>query len=103
MQIVTLVNRDIGRAVRAAADRTTSPYFAAALLTRHLAPLHSRLQLLAVRRPLLWSDLAEHLGVPADFTAVTAEVDRRATALLTRRLDADTRAPAGHHNRICSP
>lgn len=102
MQIVTLVNRDTGRAVRAAADRTSSPYFAAALLTRHLAPLHSRLQLLAERRPLLWSDLAEHLGVPADITAVTAEVDRRAAALLTRRLEADARA-AGHHNRICSP
>ena len=38
MKIVTLITRDTGRAVRATANRTTSPYFAAALLQYNCKP-----------------------------------------------------------------
>ncbi|WP_162801915.1 hypothetical protein [Ornithinimicrobium murale] len=98
MQIVALVNRDTGRAVRAAADRTTSPHFAAALLARRLATLHYRLQLLAENRPQPWAELVEHLAVPAEVPAVAAEVNRRAAVLLSRRLYADQTRAGRHHN-----
>ena len=120
MKVLTLITRDIGRAVRATADGTSSPYFAAALLQRNLQILHHRLGRLAQQRPDVLADVADHWDVSPTAPAVIGEVDRRAAALLRRRMDADheraTRAKRaarrasvglppgpGHHSPSCSP
>lgn len=120
MKIVTLITRDLGRAVRDTADSTTSPYLAAALLQRDLQPLHHRLNRLAQQRPDLLAEVADHWNVAPTAPAVNTEVDHRAAALLTRRMDADhTRSMGakadgrratgglppgpGHHRLNCSP
>ncbi|MGB7447577.1 MAG: hypothetical protein WA892_00455 [Ornithinimicrobium sp.] len=64
--------------MRATADRTTSPYFAAALLQRNLQTLHHRLQRLAQQRPDLVADVADHWDVSPTAPAVVSQVDRRA-------------------------
>ena len=63
--IVALVKRDIGRAVRDAADHTDSPVLRARRLDRDLGPTAAeRLALLAQRRPDLLAQLADHFDVP---------------------------------------
>lgn len=105
MHIVTLVNRDLGRAVRRAANAARSPYFAQGDLARSLQTLHHNLRRLAERRPDLLSALAEHLGTEASTAAVTQAVDDSTAALLARRIDADIERirRARHHNVNCSP
>lgn len=90
MNVVALVNRDVGAAVRAC-GHTTSPSFAHGRLNRELSPLRHRLGALAQVRPDLLAVLAGHLGVPAGLPEVLAEVQARAENLLTRRLEATTR------------
>ncbi len=84
--IVALVRRDIGSAVRDAADHTPSPYFAHGRLDGTLAPLRRKLALLAQRRPDLHAKLADHFDVTATPDDVAAAVTRYAHTLLERRL-----------------
>ena len=92
--IVALVRRDIGSAVRDAADHTPSPYFAHGRLDGTLAPLHQKLALLAQRRPDLHAKLADHFDVTVTPDGVAAAVTRYAHALLERRLQ-QTQPPTG--------
>ena len=93
--IVALVRRDIGSAVRDAADHTPSPYFAHGRLDGTLAPLRQKLALLAQRRPDLHARVADHFDVTATPDDVTGAVTRYAHALLERRLE-QTPPPTGH-------
>ncbi|KGN41052.1 hypothetical protein [Knoellia aerolata] len=93
--IVALVESEIGRAVRDACDRTTSPYFASGLLDRALALLQARLAQVAQHRPDLHDRLADHFDVPTTPGDVSAAVRRYAHAQLERRqeLAAPTTGP----------
>ena len=84
--IVALVRRDIGSAVRDAADHTPSPYFAHGRLDGTLGPLRQKLALLAQRRPDLHAKLADHFDVTVTPDGVAAAVTRYAHTLLERRL-----------------
>ncbi len=86
LDIVALVRRDIGSAVRDAADHTPSPYFAHGRLDGTLAPLRQKLALLAQRRPDLHARVADHFDVTATPDDVAAAVTRYAHTLLERRL-----------------
>ena len=89
--IVALVRRDVARAVRDAANHTSSPYFAHGRLDGNLAPLRQRLALLAQRRPDLHARLADHFDVSAAPDDVAAAVARYAGLLLERRLQRTAR------------
>ena len=84
--IVALVRRDIGAAVRDAADHTPSPYLAHGRLDGTLAPLRQKLALLAQRRPDLHARVADHFDVTATHDDVATAVTRYAHTLLERRL-----------------
>ena len=92
--IVALVRRDIGSAVRDAADHTPSPYLAHGRLDGTLAPLRQKLALLAQRRPDLHAKVADHFDVIATADDVAAAVTRYAHTLLERRLQ-QTPPPTG--------
>jgi hypothetical protein len=92
--IVALVRRDVGSAVRDAADHTPSPYFAHGRLDGTLATLVQKLALLAQRRPDLHAKLADHFEVTATPDDVAAAVIRYAHTLLERRLQ-QTPPPTG--------
>ena len=92
--IVALVQRDVARAVRDAADHTPSPYFAHGRLDGTLAPLRQKLALLAQRRPDLHAKLAEHFDVTDTPDGVAGAVTRYAHTLLERRLE-QTPPPTG--------
>lgn len=94
LDIVALVRRDVGRAVRDAADHTPSPYFAHGRLDGALTPLRQKLALLAQRRPDLHASLADHFDVTDTPDGVAAAVTRYAQALLERRLQ-QTPPPTG--------
>ncbi|NHA68774.1 hypothetical protein [Phycicoccus flavus] len=83
--VLALVHRDLGRAVRDAACHTLSPYLAAHRLDIELAPLRSRIDLLAQRRPDLLDQLAEHWGTRPDPADLGDAVTRHAHLLLVRR------------------
>ncbi len=87
LDIVALVRRDIGRAVRDAADHTPSPYFAHGRLDGTLDPLRQKLALLAQRRPDLHAKLADHFDVTDTPDDVAAAVNRYAHTLLELRLE----------------
>ena len=93
--IVALVRRDVGSAVREAADHTPSPYFAHGRLDGTLDPLRQKLTLLAQRRPDLHVRLADHFDVTFTPDDVAAAVTRYAHTLLERRLQ-QTPPPTGH-------
>ena len=84
--IVTLVRRDVARAVHDAADHTPSPYFAHGRLDGTLNPLRQKLAMLAQRRPDLHVRLADHFDVNNTPDDVAAAVTRYAHTLLERRL-----------------
>ena len=84
--VVALVRRDIGSAVRDAADHTASPYFAHGRLDGTLDPLRQKLALLAQHRPDLYARLADHFDVTATPDDVAEAVTRYAHTLLERRL-----------------
>jgi len=84
--IVALVRRDVGSAVREAADHTPSPYFAHGRLDGTLDPLRQKLTLLAQRRPDLHAQLADHFDVTATPDGIAGAVTRYAHTLLERRL-----------------
>ena len=92
--IVALIRRDVGRAVRDAADHTPSPNFAHGRLDGALAPLRQRLAMLAQGRPDLHAELADHFDVTVTPDGVAAAVARYAHTLLERRLE-QTPPPAG--------
>ena len=92
--IVALVRRDIGSAVRDAADHTPSPYFAHSRLDGSLDALRQKLVLLAQHRPDLHARLAERFDVSATPDDVAAAVTRYAHTLLERRLQ-QTPPPTG--------
>ena len=92
--VVALVRRDIGSAVRDAADHTASPYFAHGRLDGTLDPLRQKLALLAQRRPDLHAKLADHFDVTATHDGIAAAVTRYAHTLLERRLQ-HTPPPTG--------
>lgn len=92
--IVALVQRDVGRAVRDAADHTASPYFAHGRLDGTLDPLRQKLALLAQRRPDLHGRVADHFDVTDTPDDVAAAVTRYAHTLLERRLQ-QTPLPTG--------
>ena len=94
LDIVALVRRDIGSAVRDAADHTASPYFAHGRLDGTLDPLRQKLALLAQHRPDLYARLADHFDVTATPDDVAAAVTRYAHTLLERRLQ-QTPPPTG--------
>lgn len=94
LDIVALVRRDVGSAVRDAADHTPSPYFAHGRLDGALAPLQQKIILLAQRRPDLHAKLADHFDVDATPDDVAAAVTRYAHTLLERRLQ-QTPPPPG--------
>ena len=83
--IVGLVKRDIGRAVRDAAAQTDSPYFGHAALHRDLGRLRERLTLLEQRRPDLLTQIADHSDVPPTAHHVAAAAQALADRLLERR------------------
>lgn len=83
--IVGLVKRDIGRAVRDAAAQTDSPYFGHAALHRDLGRLRERLTLLEQRRPDLLAQVADHFDVPPTAHDVAAAAQDLADRLLERR------------------
>ena len=83
--IVGLVKRDIGRAVREAAAQTDSPYFGHAHLSRDLGRLRERLTLLEQRRPDLLTQIADHFDVPRTAQDVVAAAQDLAARLLERR------------------
>ena len=83
--IVGLVKRDIGRAVRDAAAQTDSPYFGHAALHRDLGRLRERLTLLEQRRPDLLTQVADHFDVPPTAHHVAAAAQELADRLLERR------------------
>ena len=92
--IVALVRRDIGSAVRDAADHTPSPYFAHGRLDGTLDPLRQKLALLSQRRPDLHGRVADHFNVTATPGDVAAAVTRYAHSLLERHLQ-QTQSPTG--------
>jgi hypothetical protein len=92
--IVALVRRDVGSAVRDAADHTPSPHFAHGRLDGTLDSLRQKLALLAQRRPDLHATLADHLHVTATPDDVAAAVTWYAHTLLERRLQ-QTPPPPG--------
>ena len=92
--IVALVRRDVGSAVREAADHTPSPYFAHGRLDGTLDPLRQKLTLLAQRRPDLHAQLADHFDVTATPDGIAGAVTRYAHTLLERRLQ-QTPLPTG--------
>ena len=94
--IVGLVKRDVGRAVRDAATATSSPYFGHAHLHRDLDRLRQRLALLEQRRPDLLAQVADHFHVPPTAQDVAAAAHDLAHRLLDRRYlqpDAHDAAP----------
>ena len=94
LDVVALVRRDIGSAVRDAADHTPSPYFAHGRLDGTLDPLRQKLALLAQRRPDLHAKLAAHFDVTATPDGIAGAVTRYAHTLLERRLQ-QTPPPTG--------
>jgi len=94
LDIVALVRRDIGSAVRDAADHTPSPHFAHGRLDGTLDPLRQKLALLAQRRPDLHARLADHFDVSVTPDDVAAAVTSYAHGLLERRLQ-QTPPPTG--------
>lgn len=83
--IVGLIKRDIGRAVRDAAAQTDSPYFGHAALHRDLGRLRERLTLLEQRRPDLLTQVADHFDVPPTAQDVATAAQDLADRLLDRR------------------
>jgi hypothetical protein len=83
--IVGLVKRDIGRAVRDAASQTDSPYFGHAHLHHDLGRLRERLTLLEQRRPDLLAQVADHFDVPSTARDVATAAQDLADRLLERR------------------
>ncbi len=96
--IVGLVKRDVGRAVRDAATATSSPYFGHAHLHADLERLRERLALLEQRRPDLLAQVADHFHVPPTAQDVAAAAHDLGHRLLDRRYlqpDAHVAAPGG--------
>lgn len=94
--IVGLVKRDVGRAVRDAATATSSPYLGRAHLHRDLDRLRERLALLEQRRPDLLAQVADHFHVPPTAQDVAAAAQHLGHRLLDRRYlqpDAPDAAP----------
>jgi hypothetical protein len=83
--IVGLIKRDIGRAVREAAAQTDSHYFGHAALHRDLGPLRERLTLLEQRRPDLLTQIADHFDVPRTARDIATAAQGLADRLLERR------------------